>query len=129
MSAEESDRPCDHEPEAFERFWDEYPNKFFKYEAKKIWDELKLPESEISRIMAYVKECKDSGIWNYFNRPLSASWFLDDRIWQRNDEGYALDEDRVIFRGALFRESDYDGVLWLPGNSCSAGAEKKTTET
>jgi len=51
-------RQCDWKPEAFDAFWDAYPRKLNKVRAMRAWDRLRLPESEIPGMMAFLEACK-----------------------------------------------------------------------
>lgn len=48
-------RNCNWHPEAFEVFWAVYPLKYNKVDAMRVWDRLRLPESEFPAMMSFAE--------------------------------------------------------------------------
>ena len=76
-------RRCDWLPEAFDAFWTAYPRKESKVYAMVMWDRMRLPESEIPELMAFLEECKDSNKWRNPDYIDFAGSFLHDQEWIR----------------------------------------------
>lgn len=84
ITAEEmKKRHCDWMPEAFDAFWEAYPNKNRKVMAMINWDRMRLPASEIPDMMRYLEERKNSDEWKVYGNIERAASFLYYQNWVR----------------------------------------------
>lgn len=72
---------CDWLPEAFEAFWESYPEKRGRAVAVATWDRLKLPDEEIAGMMSYLENCKRDGRLDHCVYVPDPCVWLYGRLW------------------------------------------------
>ena len=73
----------------FDRFWEAYPNKVCKVEARRLWDALNVDEPLLAAMLRAISQQKRTDQWQRGKIPKPSNW-LDRQQWE--DVGIVMEE-------------------------------------